>query len=268
MNRQLNQTDKELRERAESLLSASSEEELVTSSPFEAKQMMHELLVHQIQLEMQNEELRSAQQQLDVSQARYFDLYDLAPIGYITLDEQRLIKECNLFAASMMGVGRNKLIKAPINKILLKEDQIVFYKNLEACIELDIPQHFEMRLLGADGTIFWGLLQVVATKAGEFWITVTDISSNKKVEAELLESEKKFRRIFEQAAVGVARLGLDGAWLEVNQKLCAIVEHSQQSLLSKCWQDLTHPDDLPKFLAAAKQIIDNESSSYTSKKRY
>ena len=268
MNRQSTQTDKELRERAESLLNASSEEALVTSSPFDVKQLMHELLVHQIQLEMQNEELRSAQQQLDVSQARYFDLYDLAPIGYLTLDDQLLIKECNLFASSMMGVSRNKLSKVPVSEILLKEDRIVFYENLKTCFELDVPQHFEMRLLGADGTVFWGSLQVVAMKAGEYWITVTDVSGNKKAEAELLESEKKFRSIFEQAAMGVARLGLDGAWLEVNQKLCAILGYPQQSLLSKCCQDLTHPEDLPMFQAAVNQIINNEIISHTSKKRY
>ena len=268
MNRQSTQTDKELRERAESLLNASSEEALVTSSPFDVKQLMHELLVHQIQLEMQNEELRSAQQQLDVSQARYFDLYDLAPIGYLTLDDQLLIKECNLFASSMMGVSRNKLNKVPVSEILLKEDRIVFYENLKTCFELDAPQHFEMRLLGADGTVFWGSLQVVAMKAGEYWITVTDVSGNKKAEAELLESEKKFRSIFEQAAMGVARLGLDGAWLEVNQKLCTILGYPQQSLLSKCCQDLTHPEDLPMFQAAVNQIINNEIISHTSKKRY
>ena len=268
MNRQSTQTDKELRERAESLLNASSEEALVTSSPFDVKQLMHELLVHQIQLEMQNEELRSAQQQLDVSQARYFDLYDLAPIGYLTLDDQLLIKECNLFASSMMGVSRNKLSKVPVSEILLKEDRIVFYENLKTCFELDVPQHFEMRLLGADGTVFWGSLQVVAMKAGEYWITVTDVSGNKKAETELLESEKKFRSIFEQAAMGVARLGLDGAWLEVNQKLCAILGYPQQSLLSKCCQDLTHPEDLPMFQAAVNQIINNEIISHTSKKRY
>jgi PAS domain S-box-containing protein len=268
MNRHLTQADKELRERAESLLVTSSELERVTSSSLEVKRLMHEVLVHQIQLEMQNEELRSAQQQLDVSQARYFDLYDLAPVGYLTLNDQRLIKECNLFAASMLGTHRNKLIKAPISTILLKEDQIVFYKNLKACLELDAPQNFEMRLLGADGSIFWGLLQVAVMKVNEYWITITDISNNKKVEEELLKSENKFRSIFEQAAMGVACLGLDGAWLQVNQKLCIILGCPQRLLLSKRCQDLTHPEDLPLFQAAVDQMMNNEINSYTSKKRY
>ena len=168
MNKRPTQTERVLRQRAERLLDASPDGDLVTSSPSEAKQLLHELLVHQIEVEMQNEELRSTQHQLDASQARYFDLYDLAPIGYLTLDDRRLIQECNLFAAKMIGVNRNTLIKAPISQILLKEDQFIFYENLKRCLESDAPQHFEMRLMRADGGVFWGLLQVIAMKAGEY----------------------------------------------------------------------------------------------------
>ena len=217
---------------------------------------------------MQNEELRSAQQQLDVSQARYFDLYDLAPIGYLTIDSRRLIKESNLFAARMFGISQNILINAPISQILLKEDQIVFYGNLKACLESDAPQHFEMRLIRDDGTEFWGLLQVIAMKYGEYWLTVTDISNNKEKESELRESHNKFKSFFEQAAVGVARVGLDGSWLEVNKKLCAIVGYSQQELLTKSFQDLTHPDDLQMDEVAVSQLISNEIRTYSREKRY
>jgi len=268
MNIKSTQTDEELRQRAERLLDASPEGTGLTSSPSETKQLLHELLVHQIELDMQNEELRSAQQQLEASQARYFDLYDLAPVGYLTLDDHRLIKECNLFAANMIGVSRDKLIAAPISKILLKEDQIIFYENLKACFEMDIPQHFEMRLIRDDGEFFWGLLHVVAMKGTEYWLTVTDISHNKQVEVELQESDNKFRSIFEQAAMGVARMGLDGAWLEVNQKLCAIVGYTQQVLLSKGFQDLLHPEELPMEQAAICQLVNNEITTYTKEKRY
>jgi two-component system cell cycle sensor histidine kinase/response regulator CckA len=268
MNKKSTQTDQELRQRAERLLDASTEGERLTSASSETKQLIHELLVHQIELDMQNEELRSAQQQLEASKARYFDLYDLAPIGYFTLDDRRLIKECNLSAANILGASRNKLITAPISKILLKEDQIIFYENLKACLEMDMPQHFEMRLMRADGQIIWGLLQVVAMKGAEYWLTVTDISRNKQVEAELQESDNKFRSIFEQAAMGVARMGLDGAWLEVNQKLCAIVGYPQHVLLSKGFQDLIHPEELPMEQAAICQLVNNEISTYTKEKRY
>ena len=268
MNQGTTQTDQALRQRAEKLLDASPDGELVISSPSEGEQLLHELLVHQTELEMQNEELRSAQQQLEASQARYFDLYDLAPMGYLTLNERRLIKECNLFAAKMMSMSRSTLIQAPISQILLKEDQIIFYENLKTSLELDVPQQFEMRLKRADGGVFWGLLQVIAMKTGEYWITVTDISRNKQAEAELQESDNKFRSIFEQAAVGVARVGLDGAWLEVNTKFCAIVGYSQRALLSKTFQDLTHPEDLQMDQAAVNQLVNNENRVYSAEKRY
>ena len=268
MDKRTTQTVQELRQRAEQLLDARRDNGLVVSSPAEVEQLLHELLVHQIELEMQNEELRSAQQQLQTSQDRYFDLYDLAPTGYLTLDDRRLIKDCNLFAANMVGMSRSTLVKAPISQILLKKDQNIFYDNLKISLEFDVPQHFEMRLIRADASVFWALLQVIAMKAGEYWLTMTDISRNKQIEAELQESESKFRSVFEQAAVGVARVGLDGAWLQVNHKLCAIVGYSQQILLTKTFQDITHPEDLQMDQAAVNQLISNGNRVYLAEKRY
>ena len=79
-----------LRRRAEDVFqekAAGMPGNLEALSPDEVRQMLHELRVHQIELEMQNEELRRAQAELDASRARYFDLYDLAPVGYFTLNE-------------------------------------------------------------------------------------------------------------------------------------------------------------------------------------
>jgi two-component system cell cycle sensor histidine kinase/response regulator CckA len=268
MDKKPTQTEDDLRQRAQRLLDDSPDGYLVKNSPSEIKQLLHELLVNQVELETQNEGLRSAAHRLDALQSRYFDHYDLAPMGYLTFDDQRLIMGSNLFAARMFGMSRNTLIDAPISQLLLKEDQVIFYENLKICIELDIPQHFEMRLIRTDGVAFWGLLQLIAMPDGEYWLTVTDIDRNKQVKAELRESDNKFRSVFEQAAMGVARVSLDGAWLEVNKKLCAIVGYSQQQLLTKSIQDLTHPEDLEIDQAALSQLINNEIRTYTKEKRY
>jgi PAS domain S-box-containing protein len=77
------------------------------------------LRVHQIELEMQNEELSRAQEELEASRARYFDLYDLAPVGYFTLSEEGLILEANLTAAKLLGVPRGALVKQPFSSFIL-----------------------------------------------------------------------------------------------------------------------------------------------------
>ena len=75
------------------------------------RQTFHELRVHQIELEMQNEELRRSQSELATSRARYFDLYELAPVGYLSFSQQGIILEANLTFATLLGVERRALIR-------------------------------------------------------------------------------------------------------------------------------------------------------------
>ena len=133
----------ELRKQAEEVAcgeAALSPEHLAALSPEETRQTLHELRVHQIELEMQNEELRRAQVELDTARARYFDLYDLAPVGYCTLSEQGLILEANLTAAGLLGVSRGGLVKQPITRFIFKKDQDLYYLHRKQLFETGTPQ--------------------------------------------------------------------------------------------------------------------------------
>ncbi|MEI6704529.1 MAG: sigma 54-interacting transcriptional regulator [Deltaproteobacteria bacterium] len=178
-------TAQELRQRAEELYRTS--EALIPEStlPEETKQLFHELRVHQIELEMQNEELRCAQAELDASQARYFDLYDLAPVGYMTISENRMIREVNLATANMFNVSRNSLVKKPISRILPKEAQYIFYQHLNQCSTFSQQQQWEMRLVRDDGELFWARLQVTPAHSGEYWVAFIDITERITLELEL-----------------------------------------------------------------------------------
>ena len=147
-----------LRRRAEEKARLDEEWALKTLSLEDAKNMFHELRVYQIELEMQNEELRRTQHELQASRARYFDLYDLAPIGYLALSEQGLILEGNLAAASMFGMERKSLLKKPISQFILREDQDVYYLHRKKVFETDELQMWEMRMVRADGSHFWARL--------------------------------------------------------------------------------------------------------------
>ena len=102
------------------LASLESPEILDALSPEEARRTLHELRVHQIELEMQNEELRRVQLERDLAKARYFDLYDLAPVGYCTLSERGVILEANLTAATLLGVVRAALVRQPVSRFILR----------------------------------------------------------------------------------------------------------------------------------------------------
>ncbi|MCX6621745.1 MAG: ATP-binding protein [Acidobacteria bacterium] len=181
-----------LRQRAEALASEQAggmPESREALPPDVAWRAFHELRVHQIELEMQNEELRRTQEELEVSRARYFDLYDLAPVGYFTLSEQGLILEANLTAARLLGVARSALVKCHLSRFILAEDQDIHYRHRKALLETGAPQAWDMRVLKKDGAPIW--VRVEATTADDAdgvsrWrAVVSDITERKLAERAL-----------------------------------------------------------------------------------
>jgi PAS domain S-box-containing protein len=161
------------------------------AAPQPAQDLIHELQVHQIELEMQNEELRRAQAELEASRYRYFDLYDLAPVGYATLDERGLILEANLAAATLLGVARESLVKQPIFHFLFPEDQDIYYQHHKRLAETGVRQAFEVRVArsGPGGAPIWARLEAIAARLGEagapvYRIIMSDITAQKEAESQ------------------------------------------------------------------------------------
>ena len=101
------------------------------------------------------------------------------------------------------------------------------------------------------------------------WIGVhNDITDRKQAEEALAESEEQFRATFEQAAIGIAHVGLEGQWLRVNRKLCQITGYSFAELSELTFQQITHPDDLEDNLQLLNQLLSGETETYSLEKRY
>lgn len=160
-------------------------------SPEELRQTLHELRVHQIELEMQNEELRRAELELEVSRARYFDLFDLAPVGYCTISKKGLILESNLAAATLLGRGgrRDALSHLPLTRFILNQDQDLYYLHRKRALETGTPQACDIRMVKDDETAFWAHLQLIAVQdeghAPALRVVLTDISERKRAEEAL-----------------------------------------------------------------------------------
>jgi PAS domain S-box-containing protein len=112
----------------------------------------------------------------------------------------------------------------------------------------------------------WFAAEIEALKAAAD--TLGAAIGRMRAEQALRESEERFRATFDQAAVGVAHIGLDGSWLRVNQKLCEIVGYTREELLQRTFQDITHPDDMEADLEHLRRLQTGEISRYSMEKRY
>jgi PAS domain S-box-containing protein len=189
----------QLRQRAEEMIWRMAEPDLETLDLKDARHLIHELRVHQIELEIQNEELRRAQAELETSRARYVDLYDFAPVGYCTISGKSLILEANLTAATLLNVARGALVRQPITRFILKEDQNIYYFHRKALFETGEPQVCELRMMKKDGAFFWARLEAALAQddsgAPVGRVVLSDVTDRKEAEEALRRSEAEARQI-------------------------------------------------------------------------
>lgn len=227
-----------------------------TRSPEEVRQIFHELQVQQIELEMQNEELRRVHAEMDIVQERYFDLYNLAPVGYCTLNKQGLFLEVNLTAAIMLGVARAELVGQPISQFILKEDQDIYYLHRQNLFETGEPQICELRLVKTGGPYFWTTLAATATQeadgAPSCRIVISDIGERKKAEEEKALLEVQLKK--EQRMESVGRLA-GGVAHDFNNMLGVILGYTDMAL-SQLEPGQTHYNDFQQIRKAAERSAD------------
>ncbi len=267
------ETAQALRRQAEETLRQTVAKEPKDLAPLSAEEMqvvLHELRVHQIELEMQNDELCRTHVELDSVRAEYFNLYDLAPVGYCTISEQGLLLKANLTAAGLLGLVRKALVGKRMSFFIQKEDQDIYYLHHKRLVETGMPQVFELRMKKSDGAIFWA--QLVATAALDAdglslcRMALSDISALKEAEGMLRESEQDFKNLVNSGMALIWTSGRDKAELSslsaltklmpLRYKLCNYfnsvwLEFTGRSLeeeMGNGWAEGVHPDDFQRCL--------------------
>jgi len=218
-------------------------------SPSEANKLIHELRVHQIELEMQNDELRQAQEIIEKSHSRYIDLYDFAPIGYLTLDRLGFIKEANLTAARQLQVERTRLIDSHFTHFMFPDDRKAFRRHLSLVLEGEERQAIELRLKIRDGAELFALLESACyrdiTGIKLCRTAFTDITWRRRTEVALKESEEFYRSIFQNNHVMMLLIDpATGDIVDANPAACAFYGSSCEELRSRKITDInTLPDE-------------------------
>ncbi len=175
-----------LRAAAESRFARGSPSETSTLS---AEELLHELQVHQIELEMQNDALRQTQVALEESRDRYVDLYEFAPVGYFTLTAAGLINGINLTGATLLGEDRRKLRNRRFSRFVISEERDRWERHFLHALRHDGKQTCELSLLRTDGTVFNACLDCLLTTTADtvstLRVTLTDITARKQAEVDL-----------------------------------------------------------------------------------
>lgn len=241
-----------LRQKAEQIAKGNATETSAPSVPMSLEQsekIIHELRVHQIELELQNEELRRAQVELDAVRARYFDLYDLAPVGYCTLSAKGIIRQANLTAVTLLGAVRGDMVGQPLSRYILPEDQNIYYRHHQQLLTSKEPHGCRVRLLRPHSSPFWARLEATVVQDDESGtllcrVVLSDISESVRTQAALAASELKYRTLADSGQALIWTAGPDKECDYFNQPWLDFTGRTLVQELGDGWTKGIHPEDL------------------------
>ena len=234
----------------------------------EMQQLLHELRVHQVELEMQQEELRRSQAELEVSRLLYMNLYDQAPVGYVSISESGLILQANVTAATLLGAPRNEIVRQPISRFILQEDREIFHLLRRQLFETGATQECELRMVTLDGTGFWARMEVSAMQdAGGrpvCHVVLIDITAPKRDE----QSLRLKSLVFEASLIANSTAGPNGLITEANATFLRIWGYSNKDeVLGKPIAHFLNDQNEAVGILTALDHLDHWEGEYTAKRR-
>jgi PAS domain S-box-containing protein len=228
-------------------------------SPQALRETLHNLRLHQIELEMQNEELRRTQAELDSAHARYFDFYDLAPVGYVTVNEKALILQANIKTAALLDLPRAKLIGKKLPSFMPVADADRYYLLCQQALASASAQSCELRLNNSRGNPVWVSLQAIAVPGDQgtavIRMVLSDIAARKNLEERLICSEANTQAVLDGASDAIFITDTAGRYQYVNLQATKLLGFSRDELLGMSFSDITPENDLATARVLFQQLL-------------
>ena len=240
-------------------------------SPQALRDALESLRLHQTELAMQNEELRRAKAELEESNARYVDLYELAPIGYCTVKANGLLAQLNLAVATLLGVTRSELVGRRLARFIAPEHQGSYYRMLKQLLAVPVaqtaqPVSCELLMHKGDGATVWVSLQAIAVVGDQgttvFRMVLSDITARKCLEERLIRSESDTKAILDGASDAIFINDPQGRFLYVNHQAVQLLGFSRDELLGKCLTDITPAEDFELTRRMLVQLMTSGTLRY------
>jgi PAS domain S-box-containing protein len=221
-----------------------------------AEKLLHELQVYQIELEMQNEQLREAQAALEESRDRYVDLYEFAPVGYLTLARDGTISEVNLTGARLLGVERKKLLHRRLSSFVVPEQQDRWNRLIANTLPQCEATSCELTLKKGDGEYFRALLDCLCLepKGGLKAVRIAFTDITRQILAE--ESLREWQQFAEYASWGMAIGDVENKTLKrVNPAFAKMHGYTEEEMLGMKSIDLFSPENRADFVQYYESML-------------
>ncbi|MDP1524953.1 MAG: PAS domain S-box protein [Rhodocyclaceae bacterium] len=250
--------------------SAHPSEKSVGGRPVE--KLLHELQVHQIELEMQNETLRLTQLSLEEARDRYQDLYEFAPVGYLTLTPQGLITEINLAGANFLGMERKKVLQKSFTSFVAREDQDRWVQHYSRMSESEGQKSFafeldlELALKRSDNTLLHAQLNCMYHRSVSsglmIRVALTDITQRKHAENERKHNARRIESFMRHANDAILMFDANSRIIDASDSCLNTYGHTRKELLGMRLMDLRAPDTHLDIPAILQQLSEQGSMSY------
>ncbi|MBX3708129.1 MAG: diguanylate cyclase [Gammaproteobacteria bacterium] len=202
------------------------------------------------------------------------DMYNNAPCGYHSLDEDGIFTRVNLTELEWLEYTRDEIVgKKKFLDLLTPESRHIFQEHFEKFKKRGVIHDLELELIRKSGSVLTVLLNATSAKHpnGQYLmsrVTMFDISERKRMDQALRLSEERFRNTMNTAPIGMAIISLKGQYVEVNNALCQIVGYEKSEIEKMTFQKITYPEDLAIDLASAQQLIEGKIPLHQVEKRY
>jgi two-component system cell cycle sensor histidine kinase/response regulator CckA len=242
-----------LRRQAEERLKNRRSEAGDQRSTQDTQRLLHELQVHQIELEMRNEELQETRREVEAALAQYIDLYDFAPVGYFTLDCDGAIRRVNLTGTGLLGVERSRLLNRRFGLFVSEDSRPVFNAFLEKVFEGQAKEACEITLMREGNQPFWAYLEARASEDGqECRSVVADITERRQAESTL-------RAIFDSTGDGILLAEAETRrFVHANNAISRMLGYSQEEIMDLSVADIHPAEDLPHVSAQFEKQLRGE----------
>jgi len=214
----------------------------------DCEQLIHELQVHQIELEIQNEELMGIQKELQESRQHFYDLYEFAPIGYFTIDRNYQITSVNLTGSQLLKIERSKLQNTRFTRFVAPEETDRFYFYFREALSTDVKRVLELEMQKADKTRFFARLESLRASGSAVRLALIDITEQKLAEYELRKARDELELKVQERTSELVRL--NEQLKQYGRKITQVQEEERKRIAYELH------DDTAQYLSILKLQLD------------